>query len=165
MIDHGLTINFNGITQEQFYARDDSRVSVLSGTNNCGKTLILKQLFDHLGEEAYLCGTNRYYSIEHFPPYREQPRFIADTWENVRTQVGDAQFNHDPVVMQFHDVFIRMTDDERKDVYRICSECLGENVELGFADPCSTSTTFSHRIDSLEIVLMSDRCLMKNRTR
>lgn len=135
MIDHGLKFQFDGITQEEFYNRDDSRVSVLSGTNNCGKTLILKQLFDHFGEEAYFCGTNRYYSIEHFGLYKEQPRFFPDTWKSLREQMGDTRYNHDPVGMQFHDVFIRMTDDEREEVYRICGDCLGEAVELAFANP------------------------------
>lgn len=135
MIDHGLKFHFEGIAEEDFYARDDSRVSVLSGTNNCGKTLILKRLFDRFGEEAYFCGTNRYYSIEHFPAYQDQPEFFPNTWKNTRNQISDARYNHDPVVMTFHDVFIRMTDDERQDVYRICGECLGEPVDLAFATP------------------------------
>ena len=135
IIDHGFTFHFDGITEDEFYNRDDSRVSVLSGTNNCGKTLILKQLFDRFGEEAYLCGTNRYYSIEHFPIFREEVKFIQNTWQNTRVQIGDPRHNYDPVVMQFQDVFIRMTDDEREDVYRICGECLGETVELTFANP------------------------------
>ncbi len=124
---HGHDIHFAGVTEEQFFSRDDSHVSVLSGTNNCGKSLILKLLFNHFGEKGYLCGTNRYYSLEHFTTYQENPRFIADTWEGTRTQIGDARCNHDPVVMQFHDVFIRLTDDERVDVYRICSD----RLELG----------------------------------
>ncbi len=135
MMNHGLDILFDGITEEQFYSGDDSRVSVLSGTNNCGKTLILKQLFDRFGEKAYLCGTNRYYSVQHFPAYHEKPTYMEDTWKNTRTQIRDPQCNHDPIVMTFQDVFIRMTDDERKEVYRISSDCLGENVDLQFVDP------------------------------
>ena len=110
---HGLDICFEGITEDQFYSRDDSRVSVLSGTNNCGKTLILKHLFTRFGETCYLCGTNRYYAIEHFPVYSEQPKYV----------------------MPFQDVFIRMTDAERQEVYRICSNCLGEDVDLDFVEP------------------------------
>ncbi len=134
-MNHGLDIFFDGITEDQFYSRDDSRVSVLSGTNNCGKTLILKQLFSRFGESSYLCGTNRYYAIEHFPVYSEQPKYVADTWSSIQKQIGDKRHNHDPVVMPFQDVFIRMTDDERQEVYRICSDCLGENVELDFVEP------------------------------
>lgn len=132
---HGLDIHFHGITEEQFYSGDDSGVSVLSGTNNCGKTLILKQLFNKFGKKAYLCGANRYYSVEHFPVYSEQPQYIATTWNNIRTQIGDGRYNNDPVVMSFQDVFIRMTDEERRDVYRISSDCLGENVGLHFVNP------------------------------
>lgn len=135
MSDHGLKFEFHGIDEQTFASREDSHVSVLSGTNNCGKTLILKRLFSRLGEEAFYCGTNRYYSIEHFPAYQDQPQFIQNTWTNFRNQIADARFNNDPVVMPFHDVFIRMSDDERDEVYRICGECLEESVELTYETP------------------------------
>ncbi len=135
MINHGLAFQYEDINKEDFYTRNDSQISVLCGTNNCGKTLILKQLFDRFGEEAYLCGTNRYYSFEHFSLYQETPEHNSRIWESTRTQIGDAKANYDPIVMNFSDVFIRMTDDERRDVYRICTECLGETVELVFRDP------------------------------
>ena len=45
------------------------------------------------------------------------------------------QFNRDPVMMSFQDVFIRLTDDERDKVYTTCTDCLGESVQLDYITP------------------------------
>jgi len=134
-MNHNLDISYDGITEEQFYSRDDSRVSVLSGMNNCGKTLILKELFNRFGEKSYYCGTQRYYSLEHFPAYSEQPKYYRQTWQNLRDQINNDRHNNDPNAMTFQDVFIRMTDDERDGIYQICSDFLGEKVALEFVEP------------------------------
>jgi len=112
MTNYGLEFHFNDISEEQFYSRDDSRVSVLSGTNNCGKTLLLKELFNRFGEEAYLCGINRYYSVGLFSRYSEDPKYIPNAWNNLRTTLGDVRENRDPIALPFQEVFIRLTDDE-----------------------------------------------------
>ena len=132
---HGLEIQYVGITEQEFRNRPDSGLTVISGTNNSGKSLVLKELFTHFGEKAYLCGTNRYYSIQHFQTYQEQPRYVSTTWDSVKKQIADKNNNNDPVVMSFRDVFVRMSDTERGRVYQICSECLGERVELCFQQP------------------------------
>lgn len=135
---HGLEIQYVGTTEREFRERTDSRLSVLSGTNNSGKSLILKGLFTHFGETAYLCGTNRYYSIQHFSTYQEQPKYVSDTWRNIKVQIADEQHNNDPIVMTFQDVFVRMSDSERDILYEMCSECLGEDVKLSFEQPGNT---------------------------
>ena len=107
---HGLEIEYEGISEQEFLNRSDSRVSVLSGTNNSGKSLILKHLFESFGRTAYFCGMNRYYELEHFPIYNEDPNFEKNTFKQITAQINEPRFNRDPVMMPFHDVFIRLTE-------------------------------------------------------
>ena len=132
---HGLKIDYNGITESEFRSRADSRLSVLSGTNNSGKSLVLKELFAHYGQDAYLCGTNRYYAAQGFSTFSENSNYRSQTWESIQKQLTDGNSNKDPVVMPFRDVFVRMADEERNTLFKISSECLGEPVELVFKQP------------------------------
>lgn len=159
-MEHGLDIRFDGISKEEFYDRNDSRVSVLSGTNNSGKSLLLKLLFEHFGETAYLCGTNRYYDIQHFPTYSEDPNFVRQSWKGVNAAINAKAYNHEPVTMSFSDVFIRLTDDERENVYKFCSDYLGEKVCLAFVSPENAMSTSFLKIGETPIAKSSSGCRM-----
>lgn len=154
-MDHGLEIRFEGITEQDFYNRSDSHISVLSGTNNCGKSLILKMLFERFGESSFLCGTNRYYEIEHFGVLNDAPDFVSQTWSNLKNQINDARYNRDPVVMPFHEVFIRLTDAERSSVLEICSEYLGAPMRLEFVSPGNSMSPSFLTIDGTPIAKCS----------
>lgn len=134
-MQHEIKLEYEGIEEQEFFNRDDSRVSVLSGSNNTGKSLILKHLFERFGESAYYCGTNRYYEMEHFPVYNEEPNYKQNILKSIRAQINEPRFNRDPIMMAFHDVFIRLKDDEREQVYSTCTDCLGETVQLDYVSP------------------------------
>lgn len=159
-MEHGLEIRFDGINKEEFFNRSDSRVSVLSGTNNSGKSLLLKLLFEHYGEDSYLCGTNRYYDIQHFPVYNEDPNFIPNTWKGIKAQINAPNYNHEPVTMTFSDVFIRLTDDERENVYKFCSDYLDETVKLDFVSPNNSMSNSFLTIGDTPIAQSSSGCRM-----
>lgn len=132
---HDLDIQFSNVSEDEFYAPTDRRISILSGSNNCGKTVLLKLLYERLGEEAYLCGTNRFHETEYLPVYSEDPRRLTNLRQNLQNELNEGRLNRDTSLMPFHDIFIQLTDDERQHVFDICSDLLGETVELGFVSP------------------------------
>jgi len=154
-MNHDLEINYKGLTEEEFIGGHGSRVSVLSGTNNCGKSLILKLIFDKFRNHAYFCGANRYYELEHFPTLNDDPNYDSNTLNNFRNQINEPRFNRDPVLMPFNDVFIRLTDEERQQVYKTCSECLGEEVSLDYESPGNSMSKSFLRIGETPIAKCS----------
>lgn len=134
-MQHELELEYEGIDEQEFFDRSDSQISILSGSNNTGKSLILKQLFEKFGDSAHFCGTNRYYEMEYFPVYNEDPNYKRNILKHIKAQINEPRFNRDPIMMTFHDVFIRLTDDERNQVYRTCTQCLGETVQLDYVSP------------------------------
>lgn len=132
---HDLEIQYSNIGEDEFFAPDDRRISILSGSNNCGKTVLLKLLFEKLGESSYFCGTNRFYEIEFLPVYTEDPKRIQNMRQNLQNELNEGRLNRDTNLMPFHEIFVQLTDGDRENVFKICSNLLGETVELGYASP------------------------------
>ena len=132
---HDLEFQFTNVSEEEFYTATDRRISILSGSNNCGKTVLLKLLYERLGDEAYLCGPNRYHETEYLPVYNENPDNLINLRRNLQNELNEGRLNRDTNLMPFHDIFIQLTDDDRQNVFGICSDLLGETVELGFVAP------------------------------
>src|SRR6267378_1228647 len=59
-----LSIKFSPDVEELYATRDTHFVTVLCGPNNCGKTLLLKQLFSLVGQGGYLVSCNRFSHVD-----------------------------------------------------------------------------------------------------
>src|SRR5262245_50134406 len=59
-----LDIRFDPPVDELFAARADKPVTILSGPNNGGKTLLLKQLYYRVGRGSYLIACNRFSHVD-----------------------------------------------------------------------------------------------------
>lgn len=135
-INHKLEFNYEGISKDDFFGQESGGISILSGTNNCGKSLVLKLLFAHFGEESFLCGTNRYYDMTVFPQYNSDKNYVRQMWQAANKNIDHALHNMEPVVMPFQEIFTRLKDDpEREDLYQIASDLLGEPVVLEYESP------------------------------
>lgn len=117
--------------------------------------MILKLLLSRLGENVYFCGTNRYYTLEHFPKCNDSTQIYSTSLNNVKNLINDVRYNNDPLGIPFHELFIRMTDEERDDVYRICSDCLGQEVKLGYVEPGNSMSDSFLQIDGTPLAQAS----------
>jgi predicted ATP-dependent endonuclease of OLD family len=106
-----------------------SATTVLSGTNNCGKSLLLKVLRSQYANQAYLMGCNRFYHCDVIksrditvPPPPNPPLYVQQLLTNHR--------NDEANTIQLEHIFHRLTKGQRQILFRICGELLGTKVQM-----------------------------------
>jgi hypothetical protein len=67
-------------------------VTVLSGGNNSGKSLVLKWLKHTMGKTAYMVGTTRFYHVYHFNAILRDPSEL-DQFESQFQSHSSIVFN------------------------------------------------------------------------
>ncbi len=59
-----LTVEFSPPVEEFLSSRSNKPTTVLSGPNNCGKTVLLRQLFSLVGHGGYLIACSRFSHVD-----------------------------------------------------------------------------------------------------
>jgi predicted ATPase len=129
----GLT--FHPALEEFATSRSDKPVTVLSGGNNSGKSLVLKWLKISLGKSAYLIGTNRFYHVYHFSTQVKDPRDL-DNYENqFQSQVWNENYNYEQNYIDLNKIISSLSDSQRTELFSLCGSLLGSTIRMLRVEP------------------------------
>lgn len=110
--------------------RNDCSVTILSGRNNTGKSLILKLLRKEYGPAANYLSCNRFYHFDHLNPASGQGELTGRRYEQFLTQLYQRQQNAESNDLPLQQVIAEMTNDQRDMLFQICSDLLDEEFVL-----------------------------------
>lgn len=135
-------------TVENFHeARAEKPTTVLSGPNNCGKTLLLKQLFSLIGQGGYLIGCNRFSHVDVLNTRQidqhEHRRYYDNFIQNFYTSRQNTENNE----LQLQRIITGLKDHQRKKLFDVCKELLGNDFSLTRTDPENTFSPFYVDVD------------------
>ena len=123
-------LNFSPDLASFTSSRIDSNYTTLSGNNNSGKSVILKNMKSLLGRRAYMAGPQRFYHIYELATQRWNPNDY-DNWENqFRQQFDQEEFNHEVNYIDLGRVIGSLNDIKRKILFDLCGSLIGNNFSL-----------------------------------
>ena len=75
--------------------RKERPLTVFSGANNSGKSLVLKWLKQKLGKGSYMIGTNRFYHVYHFSTGVRDPNQAENFEQQFQGNFHQEEFNYE----------------------------------------------------------------------
>jgi len=114
--------------------RRQCQVTVISGSNNAGKTMALKLIKRELGSGALFLACNRFYhfaALEYVDNYERQ-RF--DMERNLISQLYQTQQNSENTNYQLAQLVGHLRNEERNRLLSICSKTFGEEFSIKQVD-------------------------------
>lgn len=122
-------------------SRAGSPLTIFSGANNTGKSLILKNIAAAMGKDALLLGTNRF-SMAGFLSGGTQDQYY-DFDGHYRSLASISGVNNEvPLFIQLDETIKRLDDAERASLLHICGELLGSKISIKSTNP---NNEFSHK--------------------
>lgn len=121
---------FEPTIDEFFQQRQTAPVTVLCGPNNCGKSLILKQLYLRADEHAFLLAVGRFSHVDTLntrPP--EPERYRSMYWNHMQQSFTRGQ-NQDESQVKLEQIVGGLPDGELDQLLELCSELIGEKFTI-----------------------------------
>ena len=125
-----INIEFQPEVDAFLASRKNSEITVLSGPNNCGKTLLLKELFSEAGHGAYMLPCNRFSHVDILNTrvqeelqYRNYYDNFVQNWYVSRQNTEDGEYKLEHAITG-------LTNSQRQHLLTICSELLGAKFSL-----------------------------------
>lgn len=142
-----LAVEFTPTVEEFYEARANKPTTVLSGPNNGGKTLLLKQLYSHIGQGGYLIGCNRFSHIDVLNTRQidehEHRRYYDNFIQNFYTSHQNTENND----LQLQQIITGLKDTQREKLFDVCTKLLGNTFSLERTDPENTFSPFYVDVD------------------
>lgn len=121
---------FTPSLDELLSSRDNSGLTVFSGPNNHGKSLILQMIRRRSGRETYFLGANRFFFVNRFSTMDRNPRELDDFETNYSVQYDQGQTNYEQNFLDLQRVVSNLNDTQRDTLFKLCSEILGNKFSL-----------------------------------
>lgn len=115
----------------QFLAdRQAAYYTTLSGGNNSGKSVLLKNMKIHLGRRAYMAGPQRFYHIYELSTQRWNLQDY-DNWDNsFRQNFYQEEANTETNFIDLGRVIGAMKDAKRRQLFELCGSLIGSHFDL-----------------------------------
>ncbi len=117
--------------------RAGAPITVLSGGNNSGKSLVLKWLKQTMGRTAYMVGTNRFYHVYHFSSGLRDPRELDQFESQFQSHFHSEEHNHEANYLDLNRIIIGLSDDQRNALFALCGRLIGSPFSLKRVRPDS----------------------------
>jgi predicted ATPase len=108
--------------------------TVLSGSNNSGKSLVLKHLRSTMGKTAYMVGTNRFYHVYHFSTGLRDPNQLDQFENNFQNNLSNEQHNLEQNPFELGQIVISLSDTQRQKLFDLTGELIGGSISLKRVD-------------------------------
>src|SRR5574341_2684633 len=97
--------------------RSGSHLTVLSGGNNSGKTLVLKWLKNTMGRTSYMIGTNRFYHVYHFSSGLRDPNELDQFESQFQSNFSSERYNYEQNYIDLNRIIIGLSDHQREALF------------------------------------------------
>jgi predicted ATPase len=135
---------FSPTIHEIVDSRPSSKITILTGSNNSGKSAYLKKTV--VSKDHLYVGVNRFYSFHHLPLHNEGDADL-DNWFNGQQSVGNQQFhNFEGSYFSCSTAITRLKNDKRELLFTAFHEMFGIEAKVFSEDP---SNEFSNRFVSV----------------
>lgn len=142
-----LPIEFSPDIETLFASREEQFATIFCGPNNCGKTLLLKQLYTHAGEGSYLVSCNRFSHIDVLntrqqeeAQYRNYYNNFVQNWYTVKQNTEDTEFKLEQAITG-------LRNTQRAHLFAICRDILGSEFSLKRTQPDNDFSPFYVEMD------------------
>jgi len=137
-----LTVEFRPSVEEFLSLRGSKATTVLSGPNNCGKTLLLRQLFALVGHDGYLIACSRFSHVDmlntRVQEEHEHRRYYQNFIHNFYTSRQNSEDNE----LKLEQVVTGLKDAQREKLFKVCKDLLANEFSLKRTDPENTFSPF-----------------------
>lgn len=124
----GLT--FAPTLEEFARERAGSPVTVLSGGNNSGKSLVLKWLKHTMGKTAYMVGTNRFYHVYHFSTALRDPNELEQFESQFNSNFLSEEYNYEQNYIDLNHIIVGLSDSQRLSLFELCGKLIDSSFAL-----------------------------------
>lgn len=115
--------------------RANALTTVLSGPNNSGKTLLLKQLLLAIGQGGYLVGCNRFSHVDVLNTRQVDEHEHRRYFENFVQTLYSSNQNMENNDLHLEQVITGLRDEPRRKLFDICEALLGCTISIKKTDP------------------------------
>jgi predicted ATPase len=123
-------------TVEDFRAaRAGKPVTVLSGPNNGGKTLLLKHLFSLVGHGGYLVGCNRFSHVDVLNSRQREQHEHRRYYENFMNNFERSHQNTEDNELKLDQVLTGLKDRQRSKLFATAEALIGNKFVMMRTDP------------------------------
>jgi hypothetical protein len=130
-----LDVDFTPTVEAFHAAREGELTTVLSGPNNCGKTLLLKQLFLLVGHDGYLIACNRFSHIDILNTRQAEAYEYRRYYDNFSQNYYMSRQNSEDNELKLEQVITSLKDKQREKLFSACKDLLGNEFSLKRTDP------------------------------
>ncbi len=135
---------FSPTIDDILQSQGESRITVLTGSNNSGKSAYLKKTI--ADRTKLYVGVNRFYSFHHLPVYTENQQEL-ESWFQGQQQTAYQSFqNFEGSYFNPQNAITRLSNDRRKVLFDAFEELFGVSVAVQAEDP---NNDFSQRYVSV----------------
>ncbi|WEN15110.1 AAA family ATPase [Rhodanobacter sp. AS-Z3] len=125
---------FNPSLQLFAQTRAGSPLTVLSGSNNSGKSLTLKWLKSALGRSAYMIGTNRFYHVYHLSTGIRDPSQLDQFENQFQSNFNQENYNHEQNPFDLNQIIMGLSDKRRSELFELCGKLIGNTFSMKKVD-------------------------------
>lgn len=105
-------------------------LTVFSGANNSGKSLVLKWLKYNLGLGSYLIGTNRFYHVYHLSSGSRDPNQAQNFEVNFQNNFNQDHSNHEQNIYDLNAIITGLGDTKRNTLFELCGKLIGNTFTM-----------------------------------
>jgi ABC-type branched-subunit amino acid transport system ATPase component len=128
---------------EEFHSdRADKPVTVLSGPNNSGKTLLLKQLFSLIEHGGYLISCSRFSHVDVLNTRQLDENIFGGYYDSYIQNFYTAQQNSEENHLKLEQVITGLKKSQLDTLFSVCRELLGNEFSIKRTDPDRPFSSF-----------------------
>jgi predicted ATPase len=128
-------LNFAPPLEEFAQQRAGSPLTVLSGGNNSGKSLVLKGLKHTMGKTAYMVGTSRFYHVYHLSTALRDPNELDQFENQFQNNFWNEQYNYEQNYINLNSIIVGLSDAWRLSLFELCSRLIDASFSLQRVQP------------------------------
>lgn len=135
-------------TVEEFHgSRLGKSVTIVSGPNNGGKTLLLKHLFSLTGHGSYLVGCNRFSNVDVLNSRQREQHEHRRYYENFMFEFERANQNTENNELNLEQVVTGLKDRQRSQLFATAEALIGNKFVMERTDPDNEFSPFHILMD------------------
>ncbi|ALH82807.1 AAA family ATPase [Sphingopyxis macrogoltabida] len=116
-------------------SRSEAFYTTFSGSNNSGKSLILKNVKMRLGRGAYMAGPHRFYHVTEIATQRFNPNDYDSWHSSFVNEANNAEHNYEHNYIDLGRIIGGLKDVKRAKLFKLCAEMIGVPFALKRRDP------------------------------